>query len=174
MQSSELDLLQRNDMKLGKILLSGIILLAASQTAWAEWYEVDEHGNNRESGSFSATAFVQCLNDGVGDLVTFEVEYTVVVHSTLTPARWMFSQNWRQSGTAYDTVGNMWTWNGHFSAIEVTDDVDALAFTNFHSIEKDILRSPTGPNLILTWTRNIQFRDGVRKVFIRDFSAACL
>ena len=161
-------------MNFRKILLSGIILLAASQTAWAQWYEVDKRGNNRESGSYTATVFVQCLNDGIGDLVTIDVDYTVVVHSTLTPARWMFSQNWRQSGPAYDTVGNMWTWNGHFSAIEVTDDVDASAFTNFHSIEKDILRSPTGPNLILTWTRNIQIRDGVRTIFIRDSSVACL
>ena len=166
-------------MNIKHLLLTGIALFALSLPVSAEWYETDEHGNNRESGSYTTgPIFVQCLNDGAGDYVTFNVNWDVVVHTTNDFAsaspRWMFSQNWRQSGTAHDTSGNEWTWRGHFSAIEVNEFADWTQFENFHSIEKDILRSRTAPNLIFTWVRVIKWMNGVQTVFIRDSSAKCL
>lgn len=157
-------------MNIKYFLVIGIALFALSQTASAQWYVVDEHGNNRTSGEYTMSVYAECLSD----FVTVNVEYTVVVHSTQAADRWMFSQNWRQSGTATDSIGNSWKFNGHWSAIETNQYSDWTNFENFHLVETDILRSKDAQNLILRWHWFIQWKDGVPVIDIRDQQITCL
>jgi len=137
--------------------IAGIFLILTSQAATAQWYVGDEHGNNKTSGAWDFSMYVDCL----GDTIDIHMDWDVNIHTTANSGkgeRWMFAQNWNTSGYASDSHGNEWTWKGHWQATEVSTEVWGVK-TDFHNSENYILRSKTATNLILRIQTMIQLRD---------------
>ncbi|MBT8065627.1 MAG: hypothetical protein KJO09_00190 [Gammaproteobacteria bacterium] len=167
---------QRNDMHFKKIAITGIALFALSQPASAGIYDdLDEHGNKQVSGQYSFDVFVQCLNGGAGDFLYVDVDYHLVIHSRTNGPTWMFSAQWRQSGTAYDLSGNTWTFNGHWKVNETTEDPDWWNRAHITVVETDVfVADGDAPNLKLSFTREVRWRDGEEVLRDRDLSVTCL
>ena len=144
-------------MKTTRLWIAGITLILAGQTATAQWYVGDEHGNNQTSGAWDFSMYVGCLDD----TINIHMDWDVNIHTTANPGkggRWMFAQNWNTSGYATDSQGNEWTWKGHWQATEVSTEQWGVK-TDFHNSENYILRSKTATNLILRIKTMIQLRD---------------
>jgi hypothetical protein len=137
--------------------LAGIALIFASQTATAQVWNPDEHGNDKVSGSWDFPMPVDCY----GDTLNIHMDWDLTVHTTANPGngrRWMFTQNWNMSGYATDSQGNEWTLNGHWQATEVSTENWGVK-TDFHNSENYILRSKTATNLLWRIKTMIQVRD---------------
>lgn len=174
-------------MSVGKTIITGIALCAMFQCAFAQqldldevYGDLDENGNKRVSGEYSFSTAVPCLGNNE---LFFNVDYTVVIHSTPEwqlakdepISSWMFSAQWRQSGTAYDGSGNTWRFKGHWSVNETGANPDWQNRQHLVVVENDLLISETdAPNLKLTYTREVMWRDGVRIRRNSDFSVTCL
>ena len=140
-----------------RLRLIGIALLLASQIATAQWHVGDEHGNNKTSGAWDFSMYVGCLDD----TINIHMDWDVNIHTTANPGkggRWMFAQNWNTSGYAWDSLGNEWTWKGHWQATEVSTEQWGVK-TDFHNSENYVLRSKTATNLMLRIKTMIQLRD---------------
>ena len=163
-------------MHFKKIAITGIALFALSQPASAGIYDgLDEHGNKQVSGQYSFDVFVQCLNGGAGDFLYVDVDYHLVIHSRTNGPTWMFSAQWRQSGTAYDLSGNTWTFNGHWKVNETTEDPDWWNRAHITVVETDVfVADGDAPNLKLSFTREVRWRDGEEVLRDRDLSVTCL
>jgi hypothetical protein len=179
-------------MKIIKKVLAATILLSFSHAAFSQslldevYGDLDAQGNKMASGQYSFDAFVECLDDvdgdGIGDgnYIYVDVDFDTVIHSRQNGPTWMFSAQWRQSGTAYslDDQGNIkdsWRFNGHWKVNETSEDPDWQNRQHLTVVENDIFIANTdAPNLKLTYTREVRWSDGVRIKRASDFSISCL
>ena len=151
-------------MKINKIIVVGVSLIALSATASA--------GVIKANGQRSAAAWVECLND----TILIEWEFDRVVTTIETKRTWMFTQNARQKGTATDSFGNTWKFNGHFQTTEHVD-LSALQYTtNFHLLSHDVMvGQPGGPgNLLFRTMWRITVDEGVPTLVLRETTVDCL
>jgi hypothetical protein len=151
-------------MKINKLIVVGVSLIALSATASAEVF--------KESGQRSASAWVECLND----TILIEWDLDMVVTTIETKRTWMFTRNVRQKGTASDSFGNAWRFNGHFQATEHVD-LSALQYTtNFHLLSHDVMvGEPGGPgNLLFRTMWRITYDEGVPTLELRETTVDCL
>ena len=71
--------------------------------------------------------------------------------------------------------GNTWRFKGHWSVNETGANPDWQNRQHLVVVENDLLISETdAPNLKLTYTREVMWRDGVRIRRNSDFSVTCL
>ena len=179
-------------MKIIKKVLAATILLSFSHAAFSQslldevYGDLDAQGNKKASGQYSFHAFVECLDDvdgdGIGDgnYIYVDVDFDTVIHSRQNGPTWMFSAQWRQSGTAYslDDQGNIkdsWRFNGHWKVNETSEDPDWQNRQHLTVVENDVFIANTdAPNLKLTYTREVRWSDGVRIKRASDFSISCL
>ena len=162
--------------KMRKTIISAVVFLVMSQSAVAQIYGgLDEHGNKQIRGQQPGQIFVQCLNDGAGDFLTYDLDFHLVIHSRKNGPTWMFSAQWRESGTANDSYGNSWDFNGHWKVNETSEDPDWTNRSHITVVENLLFVSHTGaPNLKYSFTREVRWRDGEEVVRDRDFSITCL
>ena len=151
-------------MRKTKIWALGLTLFLASQTATAQGWDPDEHGNQKVSGSWDFQMYVDCLDEASLEsdgMINVHLDWDVTVHTTANRGkgeRWMFAANYNTSGYATDALGNEWTWKGHWQSVETSTAQWGLK-TDFHNSENFILRSRTASNLILRIQTMIQLRD---------------
>lgn len=156
------------------VAAAGVFVLAMS--ASASWHDgLDAQGNKLVRDSASGQIFVQCLNGGLGDFLQYDLDYQLVIHSRQNGPTWMFSAQWRESGTATDSFGNSWDFNGHWKINETSEDPDWTNREHITVVENLLFVSHTGaPNLKYSLTREIRWRDGEEVLRDRDFSITCL
>lgn len=176
-------------MKIIRTVLALITLLSFSHVSFSQVLLAqgqDENGVRKVSGEYSFDSFVECLDDvngdGIGDgnYIYIDVSYDALFKESQNGPTWMFSAQWRQSGTAYslDSSGNIkdtWRFNGHWKVNETSEDPDWQNRQHLTVVENDIFIADTdAPNLKLTYTREVRWSDGVEVKRSGDFSIICL
>lgn len=151
-------------MKINKLVVIGVSLIALSATASAEVFKA--------SGQNSASPWVGCLND----TILIEWEFDMVVTTIETKRTWMFTQNVRQKGTASDSFDNTWKFNGHFQRTEHVDLNGLQYTTNFHLLSHDVMvGKPGGPgNLLFRTMWRITVDEGVPTLELKETTVSCL
>lgn len=176
-------------MKIIRTVLALITLLSFSHVAFSQVLLAggpDEQGVRKASGEYNYKAFVECLDDvdgdGIGDgnYIYIDVSYDVLFKESQNGPTWMFSAQWRQWGTAYsldadNNIKDTWTFNGHWKVNETSADPDWESRQHITVVENDIFIADTdAPNLKLTYTREVMWRDGVEVKRNSDLSVTCL
>jgi hypothetical protein len=151
-------------MKINKLIVVGVSLIALSTTASADMF--------KESGQRSASAWVECLND----TILIEWKLDMVVTTIETKRTWMFTRNVRQKGAASDSFGNTWKFNGHFQTTEHVDLAALQYTTNFHLLSHDVMvGQPGGPgNLLFRTMWRITVDEGVPTLVLKETTVDCL
>ena len=151
-------------MKINKLIVVGVSLIALSATASAEVIKA--------SGQQSTTAWVECLND----TILIEWEFDRVITTMETKHTWMFTRNVRQTGTATDSFGNTWKFNGHFRTTEHVDLTALQYTTNFHLLSHDVMVGQPGGlgNLLFRTMWRITYDEGVPTLELRESTVDCL
>lgn len=176
------------NVSIAMLLLSFSHVTLAQSLLGQVYGNLDEHGNKQASGQYSFSALVECLDDSDldgdgnpdGNRIHVDVDFHTVIHSRQNGPTWMFSAQWRQSGTAYslDKLGGIkdtWSFNGHWKVNETSEDPDWWNRQHITVVENDLFIADTdAPNLKLTYTREVRWSDGVEVKRSGDFSITCL
>ena len=151
-------------MKVINATAAGLWLLLLAQGAAAELI--------KESGTNTQRIWVECLNDEI--VLDWEFDRNIAVIETRST--WMFTRNVRQKGSAVDSNGNRWKFNGHFQTTEHVDLTADLGSTNFHLLSHDVMvGEPGGPgNLLFKTQVRIRVVDGEVVVDDRESTVSCL
>ena len=151
-------------MNIEKLIVVGVSLLALSATATAEVIKA--------SGQNSVDQWVGCLND----TILIEWEFDSVVTTIETKHTWMFTRNVRQKGTASDSFGNSWKFNGHFRTTEHVDLTALQYTTNFHLLSHDVMVGQPGGlgNLLFRTIWRIRYDEGVPTLVLMETTVSCL
>ena len=165
--SPALDAARKNNnmkMKIIVALITGLWMLSTAQNAAAEVI--------RQSGEATDDILVPCLNDTI--VVNWQFDRTIAVMET--KSTWMFTRSVRQKGSAVDSFGNRWKFNGHFQTTEHVDLTADLGSTNFHLLSHDVMvGEPGGPgNLLFKTMIRIRVVDGEIVVDDEQTTVSCL
>ena len=151
-------------MKIRSIITVVSSILIFSQTASAE--VIKTSGQNHQE------AYVECLND----TISIDWDFDKVVNTIETKKTWMFTENANQKGTASDSSGNTWKFNGHFQRT-IHVDLTAVADTrDVHLLSHDVMiGQPGGPgNLLFMTMWRISYVDGNPTLVLKETKVSCL
>ena len=151
-------------MKIRRTIAVVFSILIFSQTASAEVI--------KRSGQAHDEIYVECLND----TIVIDWEFDRVVTTVETKKSWMYTQNVRQKGTALDSSGNSWKFNGHFQATEHADLTAEAYTTDFHLLSHDVMVGRPGGlgNLLFMTMWRISVVDGTPTLELRETTVSCL
>ena len=151
-------------MKITRLIFVSLSALLFSHTALSEVFKANGHAQDE--------IYVECLND----TIVIDWEFDRIVTTIETKRSWMFTRNVRQKGTAADTSGNTWKFNGHFQSTEHADLTAENYTTDFHLLSHDVMiGQPGGPgNLLFKTMWRISVVDGVTALDLRESSVSCL
>lgn len=151
-------------MKVIKATAAGLWLLLLAQGAAAEII--------KESGTNSRHIWVECLNDEI--VLDWEYDRTFAVIETRST--WMFTRSVRQQGSAVDSNGNRWKFNGHFQSTDHVDLTADLFTRNYHLLSHDVMvGEPGGPgNLLFKTHWRLRIVDSELVVDVLEETVSCL
>jgi hypothetical protein len=151
-------------MQFRQTTVLAIAILLTAQSASAE--VIKASGDNEQQ------MWVECLND----TLILNWEFESVVTTIETKHTWMFTRNVRQSGSAVDSFGNSWKFNGHFQATEHADLTALQTTSDFHLLSHDVMvGSPGGPgNLVFKTMWRISVDNGITTLKLQESDVACL